>query len=271
MYRKNSGNEKRRVRDLGPHPGGSPQPFASGGFAGGIFSEPLGVLGRAGDYLNEDEVDQVDEVFDQVEEGVRPEHLLRPDDQDALAVGRSILGVVRAVGGLARAVTATGRVAAGDVRQHGLRGAVVESLRRAADQLDPQPVPDEGLYAQEPMHWWEDPYTARAMHDPHDPHWNFRREYVQPQPPTPQRSAPKRSSMPNAKPWPDIERFRHGRGYTPASTVEQREIPSGQQQADDDEQEDEMLDERAPGDDRPDAPDEGDDVFAVTDDLDSKI
>jgi hypothetical protein len=260
MYRKNTGSRSRNSSEA--------KPFAAGGFAGGIFSERSDT-GRPEDYLNEEDVDAVDEVFDQIEEGVRPEHLLRPDDQDALTLGRNILSVARAVGGLVRAVTSTGHVAAGDMRQHGLRGALVEGLRRAADQLDPRSASEEGLYVQEPMHWPEDPWVARDVYDPRDPHWNFRREYVRPQSPYEKRREA------------SVERFKHGSGYTPLSTVREEPRP-WQTMRDLDDALDEALDEqtfdpRAPGDDSPVTPVaedvEDDDTFLNGElgDLDSKI
>jgi hypothetical protein len=192
---------------------------------GGIFETHIFTerepSGGAGGY--DENQEDIDDVLDETEEGVGPEHLLHEDDREALAVGRSIMGIARAVGSLVRAMTATGRLAVGDVKRGGMRRAVVESLRRAANEMDDvvdirndEPAPARWMDER----WPEDSYTARAAHDPRDPHWQFHREY----------------GDGDAGPW-----------YTPSSSATAAPIAVPL--------DDELIDlERAPGDDRPEPP-----------------
>jgi len=215
MYRTRNGDGRSHGNNIS-YGGNTSPPTPRQGFAGGIFAEHAFSEGTIGDdALGED---FVNDVLDRSEEGVRPEHLLHHDDQEALALGRSVLGVAKAVGGLVRAVASVGRVAAGDVERGGLRGALVEGLRRAADKFDPGTRRAKpGLVENQPgnfiedqawpsRHWpsraadeayaeahaeaamstpWpeEDPYTARASHDPRDPYRRFERDYVRPRRP----------------------------------------------------------------------------------------
>lgn len=99
------------------------------GFAGGIFADGDSEEGGLSDA-------ELNEAIEETERGVGPEHLLHREDQEALALGRSLLTIAKAVGGILNAVTSAGAVAAGDVNRHGVRGALARSLRRAAKTVE---------------------------------------------------------------------------------------------------------------------------------------
>lgn len=112
------------------------------GFAGGIFADGDSEEGGLSDA-------ELNEAIEETERGVGPEHLLHREDQEALALGRSLLTIAKAVGGILNAVTSAGAVAAGDVNRHGVRGALARSLRRVAETVE---QPRERDDMQEPEH-----------------------------------------------------------------------------------------------------------------------
>lgn len=101
-------------------------------FNGGIFDGYREDVAYPGDR-------SLTDALDAAEHGTSMESLLPSEDREALAIGRSVLTVAKALGGLLRVVSAAGNEAVRDVNQRGLRGAVAQSLRRAAMNIDRTP------------------------------------------------------------------------------------------------------------------------------------
>lgn len=102
-------------------------------FNGGIFDGYREDVEYPGDR-------SLSEALDEAEHGTSMEKLLPAEDREALAIGRSVLTVAKAFGGLLRVVSAAGNEAVRDVNRHGIRGAVAQSLRRAAMNIDRAPL-----------------------------------------------------------------------------------------------------------------------------------
>jgi len=126
------------------------------GYGGGIFAEHAfseGAFGAEHDrqengmpFHDEQYLAAADAEYDGIVEGVRPEHLLPETDQEALAIGRSVLGVAKALGGIARAAVSTGNAAVGDFNRLGLRAALARGLERVSKSIDPPRTPPTGEY-----------------------------------------------------------------------------------------------------------------------------
>ena len=93
--------------------------------------------------------------------------LIPEEDRDALALGRGILTVTKALGALARGVLSASSAAADDMQQTGMRGAIAGSLRRAAAKLDRNsgyvndpPFPPPSFATAAPRSAWSDPAAA---------------------------------------------------------------------------------------------------------------